>query len=119
MRTTVELWATWAWLLVSTIGGAFSGWNLFDAYRDHRDVEKFGMNGGLQVVTFANVRREVVRLMFWLTAIAAGLAGLGHVPGDIIVLGLVAMMGLQAYNSYADRQERLELRRIHDDKRTT
>lgn len=100
-----------AWLGVSATGGAYTLLNLRSALRDRKAQRDTQRDGVLRTVTLANVRREAIRLVFWALAAAIGIAALFEAGNAWVGWALIGIMCLQAFNSWADRRERLEVGR--------
>lgn len=101
-----------AWLLMSLAGLVYTLLNLRAAWRDREAQRETKHNGVLQVVTTSNLRREWVRLGFWGLAILVGVAAWLGFSGDWVGWALIVIMGLQAYNSWADRRERVAVGKL-------
>lgn len=100
------------WLAVSLAGGFYTVLNLRSALRDRTAQRVLKVNGVLQLVTAANLRREATRLAFWAIALGLGLLALFQVRGEWVAWLLIGLMGLQAWNSRLDRRERVEVGRL-------
>ena len=101
-----------AWLLVAVAGLVYTLMNHRSAWKDRRAQRLADRNGVLRIVTTANLRREWTRLVFWVLALAVGVAAWLGWTGEWVGWALVGIMGLQVFNSYADRRERIAVGRL-------
>lgn len=101
-----------AWLVVSVLGLGYTLLNHRSAWKDRRAQRALGRDGVLGIVTTANLRREWTRLAFWALALLVGLAAWLDLTGEWVGWALVGIMALQVFNSYMDRRERVQVRRL-------
>ena len=107
-----ELVIRWVWTILACLGAGYSVWNVLDAIKDREAVHVSKTNGVLLVTAEGNIRREVVRLLFWSIAISVGVASLFRVESEWLAYALLLFAALNVFNSRQDGHERRQIRRL-------